>query len=235
MNFLPYGDQAILVNFDQEIDVTIHERVSSFEKAIQAANLKGINFVIPAYCSLTIGYDVTIWQFSSLVDALKECINSEEVAKNNHTRRLRIPVCYELALDWEEVQTQTQLSKKEVIHLHTSTTFRVFMLGFLPGFPYLGKLDKALFCSRKQSPRKQVPARSVAIAGFQTGIYPVEAPGGWQIIGRTPIPLLQTAKQEPFLFQVGDQVRFYPIVEGQYYDLEQAIQADHFNWEQIYA
>jgi inhibitor of KinA len=120
------------------------------------------------------------------------------------------------------------------VEKHTASTYQVYMLGFLPGFPYMGTLDAALQCKRKRNPRKQVPAQSVAIAGLQTGIYPIDAPGGWQLIGQTPMPIVDIYTEQQFLFQAGDQVRFYPIEKKEFYLLEDAFREGHWNWEECY-
>ena len=149
-------------------------------------------------------------------------------------RVLRIPVCYELAPDREALEDQLGLDWTTFVEKHTASTYQVYMLGFLPGFPYMGILDAALQCKRKRNPRKQVPAQSVAIAGLQPGIYPMDAPGGWQLIGQTPMPILDIYTEQQFLFQVGDQVKFYSIDPEEFDLLKDAFRKGHWNWEECY-
>ena len=214
MTFHPYGDSAILINFEQKIDIRTNAKVTDLAKAIEAKQIKGITFYIPAYCSLTIGFDRNQITFEELCQQIKKLAQNNKKQSNPiKSQLLNIPVCYEApyALDFLDVMEQTGLSKKEIIDLHCGIRFRVYMLGFLPGFAYMGRLPDVLFCHRKTNPRLRVPALSVGLAGFQTGIYPCEAPGGWQIIGRTPISVFDGKKERAFLFQVGDEVQFYSI------------------------
>jgi KipI family sensor histidine kinase inhibitor len=160
---------------------------------------------------LTIGYNPSVIRFEALCNKIKAL--KIQKTKTPDSRKLNIPVCYEedFAIDLKEVKSQTGLSTSEIINIHTSTLFQVYMMGFLPGFPYLGKVPEALFCKRKDNPRLKVPARSVGLAGYQTGIYPSQAPGGWQIIGQTPLDIFDASKAHPFLFRAGDQVQFQEI------------------------
>ncbi|MDX1628547.1 MAG: 5-oxoprolinase subunit PxpB [Fulvivirga sp.] len=214
MKCIPFGHEALLINFEQEINPKINHEVH--ELASKLKENKAITFLIPAYCSLTVGYDRQETSF----EKLKKEIEKLSPDKQNHVpnKKLKIPVCYdpEFALDMEEVSHQTGLSSKEIITAHTACDFTVYMIGFMPGFPYLGKLPDALHCKRKKVPRKEVPALAVGLAGFQTGIYPASSPGGWQIIGRTPVSLISGATHAHFLLQPGNQVRFYAIDADQF-------------------
>ena len=135
---------------------------------------------------------------------------------------MKIPVCYELpyALDLQALSEEKGMATKKIIDLHTSQTYKVYMLGFMPGFTFMGKIVPALACKRKLNPRLQVPASSVGIAGFQTGIYPTTSPGGWQILGRTPLKIFNPQKENPFLFQAGDEVTFYSITKETFLSIE---------------
>ena len=226
MNILPYGDQAVLVNFEEKIDIEINQKVHQLHQEILSENIDGITFCIPAYCSLTIGFDKQVVRF----DALQKIITQLESKKDTNLlkkdkRKFNIPVCYhdDFFLDKKEVQNQTQLSTKEIIRFHTSPIYQVFMMGFLPGFAYLGKLPEELLCPRKSNPRKKVEKGTVAIAGLQTGVYPSDAPGGWQIIGKSPVLLFSPNNENPFLFQTGDQVSFQAVSKKEYLQLEKMI------------
>ena len=225
----------------------------ALQKAINQANIDGINYMIPAYCSLTIGYNPKVIEFDILEAVIKQIgaklfennsISSkknplkrasrtsssgsstdsnnidkiENIQQNEGTRLLKIPVCYQApyALDLEALSKEKGVSKEEIIKLHTNQTYKVYMLGFLPGFVFMGKVVPELECNRKVTPRLRVPASSIGIAGFQTGIYPMISPGGWQILGRTPLKIFDPQKENPFLFQAGDEVNFYAITSEEY-------------------
>lgn len=219
MTFYPLGDTALLINFEQKIDRLIHDQVLQFSSYLQSKNIDGILFYVPAYCSLTLGYDPLKWNYADLVERIKRF--AEKIKPNAHPkdgRIWKIPVCYEAGygLDLKEVAAEKLVSVDTVIEWHSSRSYYVYMLGFLPGFVYLGDLPSQLQCARKGTPRLRVPAYSVAIAGFQTGIYPIEAPGGWQILGRTPIRTFDPRQEDPFWFRMADTVNFYPVSEEQY-------------------
>lgn len=230
-----YGDQAILINFEQQIDTTINAAVIALQNAVEQAKIDGVRYMIPAYCSLTIGYNPAVIEFYILQAVIKQISTKLfEDGENNALgtfkssqskegiRQLKIPVCYEApyALDIEELSKEKGLTKAEIIALHTSQTYKVYLLGFLPGFVFMGKVVPELECNRKVSPRLRVPASSVGIAGFQTGIYPMISPGGWQILGQTPLKIFDPKKENPFLFQAGDEVKFHAITSEEYLKIE---------------
>lgn len=209
---MPYGDRALLLNFDQRIDLDVHRAVMQVTAFVRQMNHPGVTFCVPAYCSVTVGFDPQIVHFSALEELLSNP-NLSDVTGHLSGRKFRIPVCYdpEYAPDLAIVSEQTGLTEQEIITLHTEPDYHVYMLGFRPGFVYLGKVPAALATRRKDIPRKRVPPRSVGVAGLQTGIYPAVAPGGWQIIGRTPAPTFVPAAADPFLLRPGDTVKFYRI------------------------
>jgi len=231
-----YGDQALLVNFEQKIEEEIYKQVISLKDAIEIDNLGGFLYMIPAYCSLTIAYDPIQTNFSKLrgeIERIAATISGENLTDSG--RKLLIPVCYEeeYAVDFAELTEQTSLSREEIIAVHTQAEFRVYMLGFMPGFTYMGKLPPSLYCKRRRSPRLKVPAGSVGLAGFQTGIYPAELPGGWQIIGRTPLSLFDPNLADPFLFHAGDRVQFRKISAKEYRELEEEQERGEINLDKI--
>lgn len=232
-----YGDQALLVNFEQKIDAGINKQVIALKDALEREELAGILYTIPAYCSLTIAYDPNQTNYSKLSGEVERLIMSiSEDSLTKPGRKLLIPVCYdkEFALDFGDLSEQTSLTREEIIEIHTKTEFRVYMLGFMPGFTYMGKLPEKLYCKRKKSPRLKVPTGSVGLAGFQTGIYPSELPGGWQIIGRTPLSLFDPNLADPFLFQAGDLVQFRKIGLDEYGEIKKQENIGMFNLEQIF-
>jgi len=231
MEILPFGDQAILINFEQKIDAEINDRVIRLYEKLKSNTIQGITFCIPAYCSLTVGYDINIYSFEKFYEVIKT-LHSEIGShfSQKEKRKFKIPVCYDLefALDAKEISSHTNYSWEKIIEFHTQTVYRVFMMGFLPGFAYLGKLPEKLNCPRKISPRKKVAKGSVAIAGLQTGIYPSDSPGGWQILGKTPIPLFNPKWETPFLFQTGDTVQFNSISQNEFLQIEKKLESNQF-------
>ncbi|WKV14098.1 5-oxoprolinase subunit PxpB [Marivirga harenae] len=210
MEIIAYGDNALLINFEQKIDSETHQLVKSYHNAI--INIEEVVYQIPAYCSITVVFDNESINFEILKDKIKELGIKPEQTQSK-SKIIEIPVCYETdyAPDIESLAQDLKLSQEDIISLHTSQTYDVYMMGFLPGFPYLGKLPKELECKRKSTPRKFVKSGSVGLAGIQTGIYPSEAPGGWQLIGQTPLKIFNSRKEEPFLLKMGDLVKFYTI------------------------
>ena len=220
-----FGERAVLVNLEQRIDQDINERVIRLAEDLRQALPTAIQYTIPAYCSLTIRYDPQQNSFSQISAIIEDLLEQDKGESRPAHRQLIIPVCYDppFGLDIEALCREKGMRMEELISQHTETCYRVFMLGFLPGFVYMGRLADALQCKRKNTPRLRVPARSVAIAGFQTGIYPSEAPGGWHIIGRTPLLPMQPQEKDPFLFRAGDQVQFQSVSLTAYREIEEQI------------
>lgn len=219
----PYGDHALLLSWEERIDYDINLEVQTFFHLLESNTFPGYLYSIPAYCSLTVVFNHRKTNGQAVEQHLL-AIHAKEKAKpgTDTWRTLRIPVCYDdaFAPDINALARQKGISVEAVIRLHTSTTYRVFMLGFLPGFPYMGRLPEALYAPRKDTPRLKVPAGSVGLAGLQTGIYPSASPGGWQLIGQTPWRIVSPEKEYPFLFQPGDQVQFFSITPGEFADMQ---------------
>ena len=236
ISFQKLGDEAMLINFEQKIDFAINEQVHTLARSLVGANLPFIKYITPAYCSITVAFDKSQISFNGLKNHIEELNLDSTNLANSESRKLFIPVCYHrsFALDLDEVITQTNLSASEIVKKHTSSSFKVYMIGFLPGFPYLGKLPKEMECSRKSNPRIHVPQGAVGLAGLQTGIYPKASPGGWQLIGNTPIDLLGTNKSQPFLFQAGDEVQFYSISKSKHQAIIEEQEQGSFNWSNVY-
>jgi inhibitor of KinA len=223
----PLGDSAITIDFGNRMDEKINQQVMAlFEKLLQQP-LPGMIEAVPAYSSLTIYYDMvqlhkrikadtTVYEW--MKEQVEAIIQEPLPANNSSAAIIRIPVCYDIAFapDLEEMATIKNISIEEIIEIHTAKKYRVYMLGFLPGFPYLGEVDEKIVMPRKQQPRQQVAAGSVGIAGKQTGIYPLASPGGWQIIGRTPVKLFDADNDKPTLLKAGDWVEFYSITIEEY-------------------
>ena len=213
MKIIPFGENGVLVKFEQKISAETNHKVVELQRQLEEAYFPEITFVIPAFCSLTIGFSPYKTTFPKLKNRILELKKTEKNLSVENSVLHKIPVCYHhsYSIDLQEVTNQTTLSKKEIIQLHTEQIFQIYMMGFLPGFAYLGPVPKALFTKRKKVPRKRVESGSIGLAGLQTGIYPMASPGGWQIIGRTPVEVFNHKKEQPFLFKTGDRVQFHSI------------------------
>ena len=220
--FLPAGDSAIAVEFGREIDLTINNQVAAMRTVIEAAidegKLKGIVELVPTYGSLLVVYDQLAVGYAGLIEQLKILAEGLEGVEIPDREVVEIPVVYggEYGPDLGIVAQLNSLSEDEVIKRHSEAEYPIYMLGFVAGFPYLGGMDKSIAAPRKQTPRLKIPAGSVGIAGQQTGIYSVESPGGWQIIGRTPLKLYDADGEKPILLRAGQSIRFKPITEAEY-------------------
>jgi inhibitor of KinA len=212
------GDSAFVVEFEARIDPTVNAQAIALAEAVHAAGVAGVRDVVPTYRSVAIHFDPLRTNIDALTEHIERSLSSADSTPGVTRPPIPIPVCYggELGPDLPAVAAFARCSEAAVIHTHAATTYRVFMLGFVPGFAYLGIVDERIAMPRHPVPRVRVPARSVAIAGVQTGIYPTETPGGWQIIGRTPLEPFDPNRPEPFLMKAGDSVQFYPIERAEY-------------------
>jgi KipI family sensor histidine kinase inhibitor len=206
----PLGDSAILIQLGDAIDPALNARVHALDAILQT--IPAIIETVPAYCTLLVHYDPLKSTYNEIKNLIEEKLARVDDSTQRPSRRLEIPVLYGGASgsDLEPVATTLALSPSELIRLHSEREYTVYMMGFTPGFPYLGILNEKLTMPRMSTPRTRVPAGSVAIAGSQTGIYPVDSPGGWHIIGHTPLKLFDPTSETPFLFSPGDTVKFIP-------------------------
>jgi inhibitor of KinA len=225
------GDSGILLEISGSIEEITNRRIVAFRNWLSLNPFEGMREIIIAYTSVAVFYDPStikkknepatgsVYETvrSKLLSAFKEAGNGAAVESVLH----HIPVCYdpEFGVDLGFLSQNNNLSFDQIVHLHTYRPFRVYMLGFVPGFPYMGVVDAELECQRKPSP-VAVAAGSVGIAGIQTGIYPLNSPGGWQIIGRTPVKLFERDKNPPVVINPGDDVRFYGISKDEFYQKE---------------
>ncbi len=220
------GDTALTIELGNRVDEQLNDRVMDCWQYLQKNSFEGIKEIVPAYSSLTVYYDVWVikkkfnpagtvadWMKTKLEQLLQETIPG--IAGKG--RLIEIPVCYEkaFAANIETVAAYRNISTEEVIKIHSSKTYRVFMMGFLPGFAYMGQVDDVIAAPRKDQPAP-VKAGSVGIAGNQTGVYPLDSPGGWQVIGQTPMKLFDAGKEDPCLLHTGDTVRFYAISQHEF-------------------
>lgn len=223
IRFRPAGDTGLLAEFGDRIDPAVNSRVRAV--ADQAANalLPGVIEVVPSYCTLLFVYDPLETEPAALITAVEEIHAGITPQTQKEGRLVQIPVCYggEYGPDIDKVAESAALNRDQVIQLHSQTMYRIYMVGFTPGFPFLGGLDKKLHTPRKKTPRKEVPEGSVGIANDQTGIYPVSTPGGWQIIGQTPVKLFAPERAHPFLYEPGDTIQFVSISSREYERIRQ--------------
>jgi inhibitor of KinA len=207
---VPLGDSAVLVQLGDEIDIPINQHVHTLAALINLSPLVGVIETVPAYATLLVHYDPLILSFTQLKKYLGEKITQVHANVFRKSRQLEVPVRYggEHGVDLESVARHCQLQIEDVIRIHSGKPYTVFMMGFTPGYPYMGKLDDAIITPRLEMPRTRVATGTVAIAGSQTGIYPIDSPGGWQLIGWTPLQIFDPESEMPFLFSPGDEVSF---------------------------
>ena len=223
----PLGDSAITLVFGEIIDENVNQIILDLSQHFRSSIHNLWLDVVPAYSSLTLYYDPRlIWHFCASGETAYEYVSQilekemliADVDSKSVSRQIRVPVCYSerYGPDLRSVARAKELEVNQVIEIHTSCTYKVYMMGFLPGFAYMGTLDTRLHMPRKDQPDLRIYPGSVGIAGLQTGIYPLESPGGWQIIGRTPVKLFDMNASPPVLFEPGDQVTFFPITEDEF-------------------
>lgn len=222
MRILTVGDCAVSVEFGQEISLEINHKVMALKMVLEREPIRGIVELIPTYCSLLIQYDPMDLRYGQLRDRLEALVTQLDEVEMPPKQVVEIPVAYggEYGPDLGEVARAHNISEEEVIKLHSEPEYPIYMLGFVAGFPYLGGMNKAIATPRKQSPRLKIEAGSVGIAGEQTGIYSVESPGGWQIIGRTPLKLYDVNRNEPVLLKAGQYIKFKPITKEEFRAME---------------
>lgn len=216
MRFLPQGEGGLVVELGEGIDDAVNARVHALARAVRAAHGAEIEEVVPSYRSLLVVFDPLALVRNELereVARLASALDPEAAEAGARPRLVELPVLYGGANgpDLDDVAAHAGLAPEEVVRRHAAPEYRVHLLGFTPGFPYLGGLDPRLAIPRLATPRALVPAGSVAIGGAQTGVYPVASPGGWRLVGRTPLRLFEPSRADPFLLAPGDRVRFAPI------------------------
>jgi len=223
LTIYPISESAVTIEFGNTIDEGLMNRIGGFNRLLHQKPFPGMYDTVPAYTTLSVFFDPTALIYnnelpgtncfekvSGYLKGLKDEGSSGPIVENE---TVNIPVCYggPLGPDLEYVATYHHLTIDEVVKLHSAAIYKVYMIGFIPGFAYMGGLNELLETPRKESPRKAVPAGAVGIAGKQTGIYPLESPGGWQIIGQTPVSLFDASRDQPSLLKAGDKVKFEPI------------------------
>ena len=219
----PVGDCAISIDFGQAIDPKINRQIRQVIEQIKLLQLDGIIELVPTYCALLVQYDAMVYTYSDICRILDPILQESVTdSANERVTIVEIPTIYggEYGPDLGFVASHNHISEAEVVSIHSGTDYLVYMLGFIPGFTYLGGMDPRIATPRLSSPRTLIPAGSVGIAGEQTGTYPSESPGGWQIIGRTPVTMYDMSKKQAALLQAGDYVRYVSINENEFHRIK---------------
>ena len=229
IKFCNQGESGLVVEFGSTIDPVINAAVHRLAASVRNEFAAGIDAVVPTYRSLMIYFNplqISRGEIKKRVTAIHEGMFAE-AAEEKQSRVVYIPTCYggELGPDLPFVASHTGLDAAEVIRIHTSTAYKLYMIGFTPGFPYLGGMSEKIAAPRLEKPRTCIPAGSVGIAGTQTGLYPMESPGGWQLIGRTPLKVFNPAADNPFLYAAGDYLKFEAVSPEEYAALEESVNA----------
>lgn len=238
MRILDFGDAALTVEFGDAIDPALQARVNALDVAIEraraAGQLGGVIETVPTFRSLTVVYDPLLTRRATLEAALSELIDAADHAPVGDGRHWRLPACYGGAFgpDLADVAAATNLTPEAVIDAHSATEYVVYMLGFLPGFPFMGDVPAALQLPRRSEPRLRVPPGSIAIANGLTAIYPWESPGGWHLLGRCPVPLFDATRDAPALLAAGDRVRFTPVSVDEFDRLDAELKAGRLDPQQ---
>ncbi len=230
LSFLPLGDRALLLEVGSRAGPESVSTVRALADYLAQLKLPGVLDLVPAICTIGVHYDPEQWRDESadrspyelLVERIQSALPDAASLAVSEGRVQEIPVCYEAecAADLAALAKTLGLTRSQVVEMHSAVEYSVYMIGFAPGFAYLGPLDERLMLPRRKTPRTRVPAGSVAIANQYTGIYPGELPGGWHLIGRTPLRLFDPSRAQPSLLRAGDRVRFLPIEAAQFRRLQ---------------
>lgn len=229
--YLPSGDCALIMELGNEINPEINRRIREICYLIEKEEIEGVVEWVPTYRSIMIVYNPLVIEYSRLVNRLKGIEKESGEASFPPPLVIEIPTVYggEFGPDIEYVASYNGLNVEDVINIHSSTNYLIYMLGFTPGFPYLGGMSSKIATPRLETPRERIPGGSVGIAGNQTGIYPIESPGGWRLIGRTPLKLFDTRREEPVLLKPGNYLRFKPITREEYGEIREQVEAGTYS------
>ncbi|MBI2491333.1 MAG: 5-oxoprolinase subunit PxpB [Candidatus Rokubacteria bacterium] len=230
MRFLPAGDLAVMVELGEEISVEVNTRVRALEFLIQQKGLTGVLETVPTFRSLLVYYDPRATGYAALCEAIADLAGQAGTAVLPPARRVELPCCYdtELGLDLAAAAERLDLPVDELVRLHSGAEYLVYFIGFTPGLPYMTGMPERIHLPRLQTPRTRVPAQSVGIGGIQCCIYSVDSPGGYWVLGKTPLRLYDPDAPEPILLRPGDRVRFRPIGRAEYDRISAAVEARTF-------
>ncbi len=224
------GDTSIDVEFGTTIDYEINKKVQALCSLVENGSVPGVVEVVPTYRSLTIHYNPHQILYGELVDRVNALLEKTRELDIDTYETVEIPVCYggEYGPDIEHVAEYNGITEQEVVRIHSAPDYFIYMLGFTPGFTYLGGMDDRIETPRLASPRQRIPGGSVGIAGKQTGVYPIDSPGGWQIIGRTPVLLYNPLNEKPILLKAGQHIRFVPVTRHEYERIRRLVERNRY-------
>ncbi|WP_425060003.1 5-oxoprolinase subunit B [Sporomusa carbonis] len=237
IELLNAGEQGLVIEFGKEISEAVNRKVHQLARRLISEPDMAILEIVPTYRSLLVYFDPLKISRKDLSEQIERIAAEEKMFHSEESKEVtnivQIPVCYggEFGPDLEFVAQHNGISVDEVVNIHTSTPYLVYMLGFTPGFPYLGGMSEKIATPRLEKPRVQIPAGSVGIAGSQTGFYPVDSPGGWRLIGRTPIKAFNPAATNPFLFAAGDYLQFKPVSVDEFFEIRREVDAGTYSPE----
>ncbi|HUW93396.1 MAG TPA: 5-oxoprolinase subunit PxpB [Bacteroidales bacterium] len=231
LQYIPSGDSAFIIKAGDDISEEVNRTVRKLLVRLENLKIEGVTDFIPSYNELMICYDPAVSGYRHILGILRACCAEIDDLELPDTFVVDVPVLYggEYGPDIQDVADHNYLLPQDVVKIHSSATYLVYMLGFTPGFCYLGGMDKLIATARREVPRLKIPAGSVGIAGNQTGIYPLESPGGWQLIGKTPLQLFTPQKKPEFLFSAGDRIRFFPITEEEFETVSEEVKNEVYN------
>ena len=226
VRYLVAGDSAVCVEFGNEISPEINKKIRAFKIAVEKSDIPGIVETVPTYRSLLVHYHPEVIGFKALTEEFDKLMGSLSSIPIPPPTVIEIPVLYggEMGPDIENVAEHNHKTVEEVIKIHTSEEYLIYMIGFIAGFPYLGGMSKEIATPRLKSPRVKIEVVSVGIAGEHTGIYPVASPGGWQLIGRTPLKLYDADREKPVLLEAGQYIKFAAVTEEEYKKIEKEVE-----------
>ena len=218
IQILTEGDSSLLIVFGNEVSPDINRRISATVQLLKNQHIEGIVDLIPSYCALLINYNPQVIRYAEIRERVERILSMDAMAGESARKIVEIPVCYggEYGPDLQTIADHAGLTAEEVIEIHTSRDYLIYMLGFLPGFCYLGGLDERIHTPRLANPRIRIREGSVGIGGSATGIYPMDSPGGWQLMGMTPVKTYDPSKDVPILLNAGEYIRFIRIDEAEY-------------------
>lgn len=225
MQFYPAGDNALVIEFGSIIDEAINQKVHNLAALITASDIRGVTELLPTFRSLMVYYDASVVTYGKLKSILENLHPDTDTGMGSQKIIHLIPCCYgaRFGVDLHDMEALTGLTREEIISIHSSVDYKIYMLGFLPGFVYLGGLDKRIEAPRLQTPRVKINPGSVGIGGNQTGVYPLASPGGWRLIGGTPVDFYDPDREDPILCKAGEYIRFVPITIDDYYDIRHSV------------
>lgn len=230
VRFLLTGDTSVTVEFGNEISGEINAAIRAFNIALSKSGVEGIVETVPTYRSLMVHYRPEVIRYAALCDAMRELLGKLDDIEIPPATVVELPVLYggEEGPDLAFVAEHNGKTIEEVIKIHASTEYLIYMLGFTPGFPYLGGMSEEIATPRLKSPRVRIPGGTVGIAGTQTGVYPIDSPGGWQLIGLTPVKLYDPKREKPILLEAGQYIKFRPIDRAEFDEISRAAEQGSF-------